>query len=199
MSCQNEIMKKILRAPHGTGFTASDFADVAEPRTVGKSLERLAAAGKIRRVMRGVYDRPRYSELLQEYEAPSPVGIAEALARNYHWTIVPSGQIVLNQLGLSTQVPAAWTFVSDGPYKSYQMGGITLRFKHSTNKNISGMSFKSAMVVRALKELGQKYVQENVIGKLRSHLTHDEKQRLYRESQRATAWMRPVIKKICEG
>ena len=129
MSCQDEIMKKILRAPHGTGFTASDFADVAESLTVGKSLERLAAAGKIRRVMRGVYDRPRYSELLQEYEAPSPVGIADALARNYHWTIVPSGQIILNQLGLSTQVPVTWTFVSDGPYKSYQMGGITLRFR----------------------------------------------------------------------
>ena len=128
MSCQNEIMNKILQAPHGTGFTASDFSELAEPRTIGKSLERLAASGKIRRVLRGVYDRPQYSELLQEYEAPSPVGIAEALARNYHWTIVPSGQIVLNQLGLSTQVPAAWIFISDGPYKSYQMGGIPLRF-----------------------------------------------------------------------
>lgn len=191
-------MKKILRAPHGMGFTASDFADVAEPRTVGKSLERLAATGKIRRVMRGVYDRPRYSELLQEYEAPFPVGIAEALARNYHWTIVPSGQIVLNQLGLSTQVPTAWTFVSDGPYKSYQVGSITLRFKHSTNKNISGMSLKSAMVIRALKEIGQSEVQEGIIARLRSHLTHDEKQRLYCESQRATAWMRSAIRKICE-
>lgn len=191
-------MKKILQAPHGTGFTASDFTEVAEPRTVGKSLERLADAGEIRRVMRGVYDRPQYSELLQEYEAPSPIGIAEALARNYHWTIVPSGQIVLNQLGLSAQVPAAWTFVSDGPHKSYQMGGITLRFKHSTNKNISGMSLKSAMVIRALKELGQDNMSELVIEKLRNQLTHDEKQRLYRESKRATAWMRPVIKKISE-
>ena len=198
MSCQDKIMKKILRAPHGMGFTASDFADVAEPRTVGKSLERLAATGKIRRVMRGVYDRPRYSEFLQEYEAPSPVGIAEALARNYHWTIVPSGQIGLNQLGLSTQVPTAWTFVSDGPYKSYQVGSITLRFKHSTNKNITGMSLKSAMVIRALKEIGQSEVQEGIIARLRSHLTHDEKQRLYCESQRATAWMRSAIRKICE-
>ena len=199
MSCQNEIMNKILQAPHGTGFTASDFSELAEPRTIGKSLERLAASGKIRRVLRGVYDRPQYSELLQEYEAPSPVGIAEALARNYHWAIVPSGQIVLNQLGLSTQVPAAWIFISDGPYKSYQMGGIPLRFKHSTNKNISGMSFKSAMVIRALKELGRDDVQDPVIGKLRSQLTPDEKQHLYCESQRATAWMRPVIRKICEG
>ena len=199
MSCQNEIMNKILQAPHGTGFTASDFSELAEPRTIGKSLERLAASGKIRRVLRGVYDRPQYSELLQEYEAPSPVGIAEALARNYHWTIVPSGQIVLNQLGLSTQVPAAWIFISDGPYKSYQMGSIPLRFKHNTNKNISGMSFKSAMVTRALKELGRDDVQDPVIGQLRSQLAPDEKQHLYRESQRATAWMRPVIRKICEG
>ena len=61
------------------------------------------------------------------------------------------------------------------------------------------MSFKSAMVIRALKELGRDDVQDPVIGKLRSQLTPDEKQHLYRESQRATAWMRPVIRKICEG
>ena len=198
MSCQELIMNKMQSAPYGTGFTASDFTDFADPGTVGKSLERLAAAGKIRRVLRGVYDLPQYSQLLQEYEAPSPYKIAQALARNYHWTIIPSGQIVLNQLGLSTQVPATWTFISDGPYKSYQLGNITLTFKHSTNRNISGMSYKSAVVVRALKELGQKYVHDNVIDKLQKLLTSEEKSQLYKESQQATAWMRPIIKKICE-
>lgn len=192
-------MQKMLKSPRDTGFTASDFTELGEPTTITKSLERLTAAGKIRRVLRGVYDVPQYSELLQEYVAPSPIGIAEALARNYNWTIVPSGQIALNQLGLSTQVPAAWTFISDGPYKSYQLGNITLRFKHSTNKNISGLAGKSALVIRALKELGKDYVPDSVIAKLRNQLTAKEKRQLYKDGQRATAWMRPIIKKICEN
>lgn len=75
-------------------------------KTISKTLERLEDAGEIRRVLRGVYDCPHYSALLDEYEAPSPLKIAQAIARNYNWTIIPSGQISLNQLGLSTQVAA---------------------------------------------------------------------------------------------
>ncbi|SEI95957.1 hypothetical protein SAMN05660742_10277 [Propionispira arboris] len=124
--------------------------------------------------------------------------IAQAIARNYNWTIIPSGQIVLNQLGLSTQVAANWIFISDGPYKSYQIGNIEIQFKHSSNKNITGMSYKTAMIVQALKELGEMYIQDNVISKLKNFLTSEEKERLYKETLKTTIWMRPIIKSICE-
>ncbi len=182
----------------GMGFTASDFTDLADYKTISKTLERLEDAGEIRRVLRGVYDCPHYSALLDEYEAPSPLKIAQAIARNYNWTIIPSGQISLNQLGLSTQVAAKWTFISDGPYKCYNIGNIEIQFKHSTNRNITGMSYKTAMVVQAMKELGKTYIQDNVISKLKNLLTPEEKERLYQETMKATVWMRPIIKVICE-
>jgi len=197
-SYTKKIFDKIQNQGNGTGFTASDFTDIADYKTVSKSLERFEDAGVIRRVLRGVYDYPRYSDLLQEYEAPSPLQIAQAIARNYNWTIIPSGQIVLNQLGLSTQVAANWIFISDGPYKSYQIGNIEIQFKHSTNKNITGMSYKTAMIVQALKELGEMYIQDNVISKLKNFLTSEEKERLYKETLKTTIWMRPIIKSICE-
>lgn len=197
-SYTKKIFDKIQNQGNGTGFTASDFTDIADYKTVSKSLERFEDAGVIRRVLRGVYDYPRYSDLLQEYEAPSPLQIAQAIARNYNWTIIPSGQIVLNQLGLSTQVAAKWIFISDGPYKSYQIGKLEIQFKHSTNKNITGMSYKTAMIVQALKELGQMYIQDNVISKLKKLLTSEEKERLYKETLKTAIWMRPIIKSICE-
>ncbi len=76
--------------------------------------------------MRGVYDKPAYSNLLQEVAAPDPEQIAEALARSYNWTIAPSGNTALNLLGLSTQVPANWVFISSGPYKKYEFGSVKL-------------------------------------------------------------------------
>jgi hypothetical protein len=86
-----------------------------KPREVEEIEFFLPASEYIRRVIRGVYDKPKYSTLLQEYSAPNPNEIADALARNYSWTIAPTGNTALNLLGLSTQVPANWSYISSGP------------------------------------------------------------------------------------
>ena len=58
-------------------------------------------------------------------------------------------------LGLSTQVPAVWQYVSDGPYKTYAADGIHLQFKHTDRKNeIVGISEETALVIQALRALG---------------------------------------------
>jgi hypothetical protein len=49
--------------------------------------------------MRGIYDKPRYSNLLQENAVPNPEEVAKAIARNYNWTIAPTGDAALNLLG----------------------------------------------------------------------------------------------------
>jgi hypothetical protein len=197
-SYTKQIFERIESSEIGTGFTASDFIDIADYKAVSKSLERLEDAGKIRRVLRGVYDFPNYSHLLNEYESPSPMKIAQAIARNYNWTIIPSGEIGLNQLGLSTQVVANWIFISDGPYKEYQIGNIKIQFKHSTNKNITGMSYKTAMIIQVLKALGKTHVYDSTIRKLGNGLTCDEKENLYHETLKTTIWMRPIIREICQ-
>ena len=124
--------------------------------------------------------------------------IAKAIARNYGWTIIPCGDTALNTLGLSTQVPATWLYVSDGPYKKYQADGITWQFKHTDNKNeIIEVSYKTALVVQALKALGKDSVTDDHIMHLSSKLTQDEKAIMLTESQRVTAWVYEIIKKIC--
>ena len=110
-------------------------------------LTRLEADGLIRRVIRGVYDKPEYNDFLGEYVAPSPDKVANALARNFGWSIVPCGDTALNLLGLSTQVPAAWVYVSDGTYKEYAYDNTTIQFKRTTNKEVSKLSYKTALTV----------------------------------------------------
>ena len=51
------------------------------------------------------------------------------------------GNTALNQLGLSTQVPADWTYISSGPYKEYTFGNVTLTFSHRSDSQMIGMSF----------------------------------------------------------
>ena len=114
-----KIEIKIKKCNKGETFVCSDFSDIADNQAIRKALSRLEKEGIIRRILHGVYEYPEYNEVLGEYVAPSPNKVAQAIARNYCWTIVPCGDTALNLLGLSTQVPAVWSYVSDGTYKDY--------------------------------------------------------------------------------
>jgi hypothetical protein len=60
------IYNRILSLPAESAFIAKDFVDIADYKAVSKLLERREDEKKIRRVIRGVYDCPKYSELLGE-------------------------------------------------------------------------------------------------------------------------------------
>lgn len=115
----NQIRGNIERAEAGSVFVSTDFTDITDKKTVNMGLIRLADEGLIKKILFGVYYKPEFSELLGEAVAPSPNKVAHALARNFGWTIVPCGDTALNLLGLSTQVPSQWVYVSDGAYKEY--------------------------------------------------------------------------------
>lgn len=194
-----EIKKIINDAAIGTVFVAADFTDIADKKTVNMGLLRLEAEGLIRRVLRGVYDKPEYNGFLGECVAPSPDAVAHALARNFGWTIVPCGDTALNLLGLSTQVPAAWVYVSDGAYKTYTYDTITIEFKKTTNKEVSKLSYKTALTVQALKALGKDNIDNTVIGRLRALLTEEEKKMMLDEAKAATSWVYETIKLFCRS
>ncbi|HJJ36697.1 MAG TPA: DUF6088 family protein [Methanocorpusculum sp.] len=193
----SQILGRINKAAFGDVFLISDFIDIAPEGAVKMALSRLANEKIIRRVMRGVYDKPKYSNLLHEFAAPCIDKISEALGRSNGWTIIPYGDAAANMLGLSTQVPAKWVFATDGPYKSYMCGNTEIQFKHVANKDICGLSFKSALVVQALKVLGKNNVGEPVVSQLASTLTVDEKRTLLRETHGTTAWVFRTIQRIC--
>lgn len=192
------IKKRINAAPFGSIFTGTDFSDIADNNTVRQCLSRLVNEGMILRVLNGVYEKPKYSKLLNEFVAPDPDAVAKALARTFHWTIAPSGNTALNLLGLSTQVSAVWSYISDGPYKKYEWNNTRLEFKHRTNKEISGLSYTTILVVQALKTLGKDNVTDDVIAILKKRLTPKEKKAALKESTESTNWVYQTIRKICE-
>ena len=193
----NEIRNRIKAEKYGSVFVATDFADIAENVKIGVCLSRLEEEKTLLRIMRGVYYKPEYSTLLGEYIAPAPDAVAHAIARNFGWTIVPCGDTALNLLGLSTQVPAVWSYVSDGAYKEYSFDSTTIKFKRTTNKEISKLSPKTALVIQAIKALGKEHVTDEIIEKIRSETSADERTTMLKEAQYATAWIYGIIKVIC--
>lgn len=194
-----EIRARILAAEDGAVFVAPDFADIADTATIRQGLKRLYQSGIIRRIIRGIYEKPKYSKLLDEYVAADPDAVAKALARCYHWTIAPCGNTALNLLGLSTQVTAVWSYISDGPYKTYEWNSTKLEFKHRTNKEITGLSYMTSLVIQALKTLGRANVTPEIIQTLSEKLSEDEKQACLKEATEATDWVYDTIRKTCGG
>ena len=145
------------------------------------------------------YEKPIYSKLLDEYVAADPEAVANALARSYHWTIAPGGNTALNLLGLSTQVTAVWSYISDGPYKTYEWNSTKLEFKHRTNKEITGLSYMTSLVIQALKTLGKSNVTPEVIQMLSEKLTDKDKQACLKEATESTDWVYDTIRQICGG
>lgn len=194
-----EIQERILSAEDGNIFIASDFADIANANTVRSALYRLVQNGSLRRILNGIFEKPKFSRLLNEYVAADPDAVAKALARSYHWTIAPCGNTALNLLGLSTQVTAVWSYISDGPYKTYRWNNTKLEFKHRTNKEITGLSYMTILVIQALKTLGKENVTSRTIRVLRSRLSEDDKAAMLIEAAESTDWVYDTIRQICGG
>lgn len=193
------VTKRIAEANVGSVFVLSDFSDIADTDAIRQAITRIENNKTIIRIMRGVYYKPEYNDLLGEVVAPSPDAVAHALARNFGWTIVPCGDTALNLLGLSTQVPSQWVYVSDGAYKEYSFDNTTIKFKRTTNKEISKVSYKTALTIKALKALGKDNVTEAVIARLKKTLSEQEKANMLAEAKSATSWVYKLIKVICKG
>lgn len=195
---QIEIVNRIKNFEGGYAFSAVDFADIADTDPTNKALSRLNESGTIRRIIQGVYDKPVYSELLNEYSSPKVEKVVEALARKFNWTVAPAGETALNYLHMSTQVSNSWSYISDGPYRKYEIGSYTIEFKHCANKEISGKSFLTVSVIQALKFIGKANIQKEDIERLSFSIPSEQKQKVLEESKTTTSWIYKAIKEACK-
>jgi hypothetical protein len=194
---EDKVISRIYGKGRGWAFSKSDFFDLGTGDAVDQALSRLTKAQRIRRVMRGLYDYPQYSDLLQKTLSPDFDQVAQALARKFNWRIQASGNAALNLLGLSTQVPAKMVYLSDGPNRSYPIGLTALTFKQSALKNIGFKHRESGLIVHALKALGQDRVDDAVIVKIRSQLDAKQYKLIMQDTATVTAWVYEVIRTIC--
>jgi hypothetical protein len=182
----------------GRVFSAKDFLDIASRGTIDMALTSLSRGGTIRRIGRGLYDRPKVNPSLGGKLSPDIDEAARAIARKQKWKIVPEGAWAANLLGLSTQVPAKIVYLTDGPNYETPVGRRRMQFKHARPKAMAGLEGKSALVVQALRHLGKKGAGPREIAKLRAALTPAERRKLVRETRFGADWIYAVAKRIAE-
>lgn len=201
-SIEQKILSRIYGRGRGWAFTKTDFVAGFGEANIHQALSALARADKIRRVCHGVYDYPRYSDLLGQTLSPDIDQVADALARKFNWRIQPSGEAALNLLGLSTQVPGCWVYLSDGPSREYAVGEDgrqILAFRKSPLKDTGFKYRESGLLVQALKALGKERVDATVIETLRRRLEPRLCRRILADTRATTGWILQIIKQVCEA
>lgn len=196
-SIENKLLKIIRGKGRCWSFSQRDFAHLGTRSAIDVALHRLWEKGVIRRVLRGIYDYPRFSEILNGNLSPDVDQVAQALARKFGWRIQPSGSVAQNLLGLSTQVPARFTYLSDGPNRSYQVGQVQLEFKHIVLKEAGFKHRESALIVPALKSLGANRITPQIKTRIRHWLAPDRRKKVLADTQTATGWIYAAIREIC--
>ncbi len=195
---EEQLVSRIYGNGRGWAFSQVDFADLGSRSAIDLALHRREKEGLIRRVIRGIYDYPRYSKILEKSVAPDINQVAHALARKFGWRIQPDGATAQNLLGLSTQVPAHVLYLSDGPTRSYKVGQTTILFEHTALKEAGFKLPESRLVVQALKAYGEGHITPRIISSIRKKIAPGLRHRILLDTKTATGWVYAAIQEIAK-
>jgi hypothetical protein len=131
-------------------WTPVDFLDLGSRDAVDKTLQRFAKAGELRRIDRGLYDRPGFNALTQKPTTPDPGAVIDAIARRDQTRMLIDGMTAANDLGLSDAVPAHVVVHTDARLKPVQLGNLVITFKPTAPSKLYWAGRPAMRVVQAL-------------------------------------------------
>ena len=192
-SVKDKILTKIVRHGRGWIFSAQDFMPEFKRYEIDTSLKTLSDEGTIRKICRGIYDYPPYSELLKQPAAPDLYEVAKVFGAKFRWSIYPSGDTALNFFGLSTQIPAKLIFRSNGPTKTLETAFGTIYFKHSALRETSFECMESGLVVQALREIGQANLTPDIAARIKNKFDASLLRKIRRDIISSANWIQRTI------
>jgi hypothetical protein len=196
-SVPDRVMKRVRASGRGSVFTPSDFLSVAARSSVDQALSRLVKGGQLRRLARGLYDFPKVHPKLGAL-SPASDDVAQALARETGSQVQIAGARAANALGLSTQVPAQSTYLTDGPSRRIVLGKRVVDLRHASPKHLIAPGSPAGTVVQALRHVG--LVRAADVAQVAARrLSANDKKTLASTAVQAPAWMRPTLVSIANA
>ena len=200
MKLYDKVFRTIIAHKKGWVFSSSDLTHKFTKRQVNSALSALLKNGKIRRIARGIYDYPSYSEFLGEFRSPNINEVRQTLARKYKWKTEIFSEYALNYFHLSTQVVAKNIYMSSGPTTKFTLfDGTTLEFESVPLKTINFKYRISTMIVQALRALGKNHINDEVIAKIREQIQPNMRAKIINDTKNTTAWIYKAVTQVCRS
>lgn len=186
------LRKQVCAAEDNTVFMRSDFPEY-HTESVGRVLSALTDEGVLLRLSPGVYVKPRMSRF--GAVMPSVEHVVDAIATRDKAQVLPSGAAALNALGLSTQVPMAYEFLTTGSARKLKVGDCVVSLKRGVPRNFAYRTRLVALLVQALRCLGERNVGEQELSQIRMLVEKESnKEDLKQDVMMMPEWMKRLLK-----
>lgn len=191
-SIDDQIETKIKKAKPGAILFIEDFLGLGTAGAVHISLHRLVKSKQVVRMSRGIYAKPKLSELVGEL-LPTTEEIAKAIAKRDKARIMPTGSYAMHMLGMSTQIPLKLVYLTDGSPRKLTIRNRTIQFKKTTPKNLALKGEISKLVVQALKEIGRGKVTNEELAIIGKQLKKEDRKTLKHDIALAPQWIAEIM------
>ena len=187
-----DIYGRIASLEGGSVIFASDFLDLWTERQAGRVLTELEAKGEIKRLARGIYCKPTVTRFGPLY--PDVSKIVEAVAQRDHAQVLPSGYTAANMLGLSTQVPMAYTYITSGSSRVLTVDGKAINLQRAVPRNFAFKTRLASLVVQALKATGAENIGPEEVSALKNAIDKNPDKEAFRtDVLLMPVWMKTII------
>ena len=189
----NTTLKERIEAmPEDTILFRSDFPEY-HSEYVGSVLAELTNNGVLVKLSQGIYAKPRKSRF--GVVLPSVDKVVQAIALRDNAEVIPSGVTALNALGLSTQVPMNYTYLTTGSERIVKLKNQQVAFKRGVPKNFCYGTRLITLLVQALKLLQHRNLKDTDLQTIRSLVAKEQdKATLTKDVDMMPAWMKRVVK-----
>lgn len=189
---EQTLREQILSSEDDAIFFRNDFPQY-HPESVGRILTDLTEEGELIRIASGIYIKPRMSRFGPVM--PSIEHIVKAISIRDKAQILPSGDTALNALGLSTQVPMSYSFLTTGSARKLSIGKRQVTLKRGVPRNFAYKTQLIGLIVQALRCLREPNVTSKELEQIQRLITKEsDKEALIRDVHMMPVWMKRIIK-----
>ena len=197
LSLPKRIMEYSNSLPEATPLCPSALLHLGKRAAVDQAMSRLAKAGELLRICRGVYMRRVESRFGRRI--PFVWKALTELSAMWGQTIVPCGGAAANYLGLTRQNPVREVYWTSGPNRRLHFGNYEVELRHAPRWQLVAPNRKAGAVVRALAWLGR-YEVEDGLDSVLPELSSDEIKELAAARAIMPIWMAaPISTRIAHG
>lgn len=200
---KSTIAAQIDAVGPGQVWVPTDFAQLGNRDAIDKTLQRMVQAGDLRRIDRGLYDKPTLNRLTKRPTTPDYHAVIEAIARRDQLRLLVDGMTAANDLGLTDAVPARVTIHTDARRRAIQLDKLTIDFKQTAPSRLYWAGRPAMRVVQALYWLKDTLAsdRDRILGRLTQVLTNPAhgaaiRQDLLDGFSALPAWMQSLVREL---
>ena len=190
---ESKTLKSRIKAlPVDSVLFRSDYPEY-HSEFVGSTLAELTESGVLFKMAQGIYVKPRKSRF--GLVLPSIEKIVQAIAMRDNAEVLPSGTTALNALGLSTQVPMNYSYLTSGSERTIKLANRQVVLKRGVPKNFCYKTRLIALLTQALRALKQENIGDSEIQIIRELIVKETyKESLAKNVDAMPGWMKRIIK-----